>query len=109
MERNRDEFLKDSGRDLETQKRLEELKSEYNVLNEQRIKTGQHKESLEEQLKTLKDKAQREYGTSDIEELRQLLEKRRKENDRKVDEYQMHINQIKSQLAAIEKAEATQE
>ncbi len=91
-----------SKRDMEVRERLEKLKREYNVLNEQRIATDRDRQNLEEQLKNLKEKAEREYGTSDIDELRALLEKRREENERMVEEYRKHVSGIKERLEAIE-------
>lgn len=95
-------------KDQEAQKKLQELKTEYNTLNEQRIATDRDKKNLETQLKDLKDKAQREYGTSDVEELRRLLEERRRENERMVNDYETHINNIKFELEKIEKPGAAE-
>lgn len=90
-------------RDAELQQQLEQLKREYNLLNEQRIATERDKKNLEEQLQDLREKAEREYGTSDVNELRNLLEKRRMENERMVNEYRDHIRGIREELQAIEK------
>jgi len=102
MEKNNGQSL--SEKDTELQRQLEQLKREYNLLNEQRIATERDKKNLEEQLQNLREKALREYGTSDVDELRNLLEKRRTENERMVNEYRDHIGGIKEELESIEKA-----
>ncbi|MEN6437250.1 MAG: hypothetical protein ABFD97_01570 [Syntrophobacter sp.] len=107
MEKNNGQSL--SEKDTELQRQLEQLKREYSLLNEQRIATERDKKNLEEQLQSLREKALREYGTSDVDELRNLLEKRRLENERMVNEYREHIGGIKEELEAIEKAETEKE
>jgi muconolactone delta-isomerase len=106
MSKGRDETVeKASARDLDVQQRLETLRKEYGELNEQRIATERDKKNLEDQLSMLREKAQREYGTSDVEELRKLLEQRRSENEKMVADYQNHISGIKEELEKIEKGE----
>ncbi len=99
----------ESKRDEEVQQKLDQLKGEFNKLNEQRIATDRDKKNLEVQLEALREKAMREYGTSDVEELRNLLEQRRRENKRMVEEYREHISRIKNDLQEIEKSETTEE
>lgn len=92
-------------RDMLVQQKLEQLRIEYGKLHEQKIATDRDRKNLEEQLRILREKAEREYGTSDIEQLKALLEQRRLENDRMVEEYEKHIEGIKQGLAAVEKGE----
>ncbi len=92
-------------RDRLVQKRLELLKEEYAKLHEQKIATDRDLANLDKQLKELRKKAEEEYGTSDVEQLQALLEKRRQENERMVDGYQKHGDGIKEQLLEIEKGE----
>lgn len=96
-------------RDAEVQQKLDQLKGEFNKLNELRIATDRDKKNLEVQLETLREKAMREYGTSDVEELRNLLEQRRMENERMVEEYREHISRIKNDLQEIDKSETSEE
>jgi|GEM_PF-424007 len=91
-----------SPRDQAVQERLEALRSEYEKLSEKRIQTQTMVQNLEEQLQGLREKAEAEYGTSDLEKLEELLEQRRQENERRVTEYQQHIEGIKDQLKAVE-------
>lgn len=107
MEKNKGQSV--SAQDAEVQQKLEQLKSEYSRLNEQRIATDRDKKNLEEQLRALRDKALRDYGTSDIEELRKLLEERRRENEQMVEEYRAHIMKIKEDLQEIEETGAAKD
>lgn len=92
-----------SNRDAQVQQDMERLRQEYTKLHEQKIATDRDRENLEAQLRELRAKAEKEYGTSDIDELRALLEQRRKENERMVQEYRSHVEGIKEQLREIEK------
>jgi chromosome segregation ATPase len=94
-----------SNRDMRVQQTLEKLRDEYSKLHEQKIATDRDRKNLEEQLKELRSKAEREYGTSDVEQLRTLLEQRRQENERMVEEYRRHVEGIKEQLEQIEKGD----
>jgi len=94
-------------RDRRVQERLDQLRGEYRKLHEQKISTDTERKSLDEQLRTLREKAEREYGTSDVEELKALLERRRQENERMVAEYEQHIEGIKQGLESIEKGDKT--
>ncbi len=107
MEKNKGQSV--STQDAEVQQKLEQLKGEYSRLNEQRIATDRDKKNLEEQLRVLRDKALRDYGTSDIEDLRKLLEERRRENEQMVEEYRAHIMKIKEDLQEIEETGAAKD
>lgn len=93
-----------SPRDQQVEKKLVELREEYRKLHEKKIATERDRQNLEERLKELREQAEREYGTSDIEQLRQLLEQRRQENERMVTEYEQHVRGINERLDEIENA-----
>ncbi len=95
---------KGSQEDRQIQERLTRLREEYTKLHTKKIATEQDRKNLEQRLGELRDQAEREYGTSDIEQLRLLLDERRKENERMVAEYQRHIEEIRERLAEIEKS-----
>lgn len=84
--------------DEEIIKELETLRAEYAKLDKKRIETATQLKSREDQLRELKEKAIREYGTNDLNELKKLLEEWRAENERKVSQYKQHIEQIKKSL-----------
>jgi len=88
--------------DEEVLRELERLKSEYAKLDKKRIETATQLKSREEQLKELKKKAEATYGTSDLNELRALLDKWRRENEEKVEQYREHVEQIKEKLKELE-------
>ncbi|NLI80753.1 MAG: hypothetical protein GX443_03585 [Deltaproteobacteria bacterium] len=99
----REGSAKGSVEDQKLQERLAELREEYNRLHEKKIATERDRQNLEERLKELREQAEREYGTSDLEELRRLLDERRRENERMVAEYQQHVESIRARLREIEK------
>jgi hypothetical protein len=95
---------KTSPRDQQVESKLIELREEYRKLHEKKIATEQDRKNLEARLRELQEQAEREYGTSDIERLRQLLEQRRQENERMVAEYEEHVRGINERLGEIESA-----
>ncbi len=94
-----------SKRDQQVQERLQALREEYGKLHEKKIATERDRQNFEDRLRELREQAMREYGTSEVEELRRLLEERRAENDRMVEDYQGHIRGIQERLAEIENAD----
>lgn len=93
-------------RDAEVQQKLETLRQEYNVLHTKKITTDANIKNLEENLSRLRASAEQEYGTSDLEKLREILETRRQENEMKVAQYEQHVKEIKEKLAAIEEPQS---
>ncbi len=91
--------------DREVQERLEGLRKEYEQLNKKKIETDTPLQNLENRLEELKRQAEAEYGTSDLKELRALLESWRAENQEKVAAYQEHIRSIRESLERIETSE----
>jgi hypothetical protein len=89
-------------RDAEVQQKLETLRQEYNDLHTKKITTDANIKNLGENLARLRASAEQEYGTSDLEKLKELLETRRKENEEKLAQYEQHVKEIKEKLAAIE-------
>jgi hypothetical protein len=94
-----------SPRDQAVQQHLLELRKQHQSLHERKIATERDRQNLEERLRELHAQAEREYGTSDIEQLRRLLEERRQENERMVREYQQHIEDIQRRLQEIDGGE----
>lgn len=88
--------------DQKIQEALETLRKEYEGLRKKKIETDTTLENLKEQLEELKKRAEAEYGTSDVEELKALLARWREENAQKVADYQKHIAAIKDALERIE-------
>jgi DNA repair exonuclease SbcCD ATPase subunit len=93
-------------RDAEVQQKLETLRQEYNVLHTKKITTDANIKNLEKNLDRLRASAEQEYGTSDLEKLREILETRRQENEMKVAQYEQHVKEIKEKLATIEEPQS---
>jgi len=98
-----------SPRDQAVQEKLEILKKDYKDLDTRKIQTETNIKNLEEELQRLQEQAQKNYGTSDLEELKRLLEARRQENERLVAEYEEHIRGIKDRLAGIDRQPAQEQ
>ncbi len=93
----------DSPRDQAVQEKLEVLKKDYRELDTRKIQTETNIRTLEDDLQRLRDQAQKNYGTSDLDELQRLLEERRRENEGLVAAYEEHIQGIKDRLAEIDR------
>ena len=93
-------------RDAEVQQKLETLRQEYNDLHTKKITTDANIKNLEENLARLRASAEKEYGTSDLEKLKEILETRRRENEEKLAQYEQHVKEIKEKLAAIEEPQS---
>jgi DNA anti-recombination protein RmuC len=91
-----------SPRDQQVQEQLLKLRDQHRVLHERKIATERDLQNLEERLREMRAQAERDYGTSDIDQLRRLLEERRQENDRMVEEYQRHVEDIQGRLKEID-------
>ena len=91
--------------DEAVQKKLKKLKEEYADLHTKKITAEADIKSLEKSLEKLKATAEKDYGTSDIEELQHELERRRQENKDKVAHYEQHIREIQGNLTDIEKSQ----
>ncbi|MEJ5366618.1 MAG: hypothetical protein WHS86_16100 [Desulfosoma sp.] len=88
--------------DKKIQEALEKLRKEHDALQKKKIETDTTLQNLKEQLEDLKRRAEEEYGTSDVEELKALLARWREENAQKVAAYEEHIASIKDALERIE-------
>lgn len=89
-------------KDSQLEQELNALRTQYEQLRDQKVRTEQDVTNLSGQLDKLKNQAQAEYGTSDPKELQALLEKKRQENEQVVSKYREHIQQIQSDLANVE-------
>lgn len=89
-------------RDRAVEQKLEALKKEYDKLHKQKITTEANIANLEDTLTKLRAAAEKDYGTSDLDKLQEILETRRRENEARVAEYEQHVQKIQADLAAIE-------
>jgi chromosome segregation ATPase len=83
---------------------IEQLKEQYEKLNERKIETKTELKRAEEDLAQLQKEANEEFGTSDVAELNKKLEKMEAENKKNRQEYQALLDKIETDLAAVEKS-----
>ncbi len=89
--------------DARLERELAGLKAEYERLRDDKVRTEQDLSHLRHQLDELEARAQEEYGTADPRALRELLARKRAENERLVAEYREHIAGIRQELEAVER------
>ena len=81
---------------------IEELKLEYEELNKRKIQAQTQLEEANRQLEHVQAEAKEEFGTSDIDELKQKLEEMEAENEKRRAEYQALLDKISGELKAVE-------
>ena len=81
---------------------IEQLQERYQAFNDQRIKIETQREHALEQLEDLKAKALGQYGSDDVQQLKQMLEKMKTDNEAKRKQYQESLDSIDKQLAEID-------
>lgn len=86
-----------------TPQSMEELRKRYEQLNELRIQAETRQKTAMEQLELLRQAAREQFGTDDLDKLKEMLELRKSENERKREEYQKSLEQIEAKLAEIDR------
>lgn len=81
---------------------IEELTDRYSKLNEKRLTAKANAETAGKRLEELKRQARDEFGTDDVDELREKLKKMEIENERKRAEYQTSLDSIEESLHKVE-------
>lgn len=87
----------------ENKQTIEELAARYSELNKKKIQAETSLEHAEKELARLKEKALAEYGTDNVDELKQKLAAMEAENERKRAEYQHSLDKIEADLSEAEK------
>jgi len=90
-----------------TARSIEQLKTEYEQLNEKKIQAQTQLQEAEKQLAALQKEAKEEFGTSDVDELTKKLKEMETENERRRSEYQELLDKINGELQAVEKSTAS--
>lgn len=93
-------------RDAALERELGQLKQQYELLREAKVRAEQNLTNLGQQLAQLESQAREEYGADDPAELERLLAEKRAENERLVNEYREHIQSVQSGLQSVEQGEA---
>jgi len=88
--------------DASLERELAGLKTAYERLRDDKVRTEQDLRHQQNQLAELEAKARADYGTADPEELARLLDEKRQENARLVAEYREHIAAVRRDLDAVE-------
>jgi phage shock protein A len=87
----------------EAQSTIDGLRERFEKLNHQKITTEADLKHAEEDLAKLRKEALDAWGTDDLEELQKRLEEMTRENDRRREEYQKHLDKIDADLAEVER------
>ena len=81
---------------------IEELSKRYEQLNEQKIKAGNDLKHAQDRLNELQEKAKKEYGTDDLEKLKEILEEMKLKNEEDRANYQSSLEKIEAELDEID-------
>lgn len=82
---------------------LNEQKTRLSALQERRTRAQVRLENERRALEEARAEAQRLFGTSDLDQLRELFRTSQGENDRKVMDFLMALDKVEQQLADIER------
>ena len=80
---------------------IEQLRKRYDALNNEQIRADANYKNARKALDELKVMARTDYGTDDLEALRAKLKEMEAENDRKLADYQQHLDTIESNLKEV--------
>jgi len=87
---------------------IDDLKGEYERLNERKIQAQTQLEEATKQLEALQKEAIAEFETSDIDELKSKLEQMEAENEKRRSDYQELLEKISGELAKVEQETSSQ-
>ncbi|HIK90506.1 MAG TPA: hypothetical protein EYG03_00735 [Planctomycetes bacterium] len=91
-----------------TVRSIDDLKEEYERLNERKIQAQTQLEEATKQLEALQKEAIAEFETSEIDELKSKLEQMEAENEKRRSDYQELLEKISGELAKVEQKAAPQ-
>ncbi|HAW28574.1 hypothetical protein [Gimesia maris] len=81
---------------------IEALTEQFQKLNKRKIESERDLVNAEQNLNELKQQARDEYGTDQLDALKEKLEQMKAENTRKRAEYHLSLVQIEAELQKIE-------
>jgi predicted nucleic acid-binding Zn-ribbon protein len=84
------------------QETIEQLQERHATFNKQQIRVQAQLEEAQKRLAELNQRAKAEFGTDDVEQLREKLETMKRENEQKRAEYQSSLDQIDAKLKEVE-------
>jgi hypothetical protein len=91
-----------------TARSIDDLKGEYERLNERKIQAQTQLEEATKQLEALQKEAIADFETSDIDELKSKLAQMEAENEQRRSDYQELLEKISGELAKVEQEAAPQ-
>lgn len=80
---------------------IEQLQARFNEFNEQKIVVETDRKHALQRLEMLKATALEKYGSDDLVQLKQTLEKMKSNNESKRARYQKELDEIETKLAEI--------
>ena len=87
-----------------TDRTLERLSEEYAELKSEKDGLAGQIKQLEKSLDELRKALKEQFGSDELKKLQQLLEKKEAENNKKSQQYEEHLEELKEKLAALEEA-----
>ena len=84
---------------------IEELAKRYQQLSNAQVRAQTNLENAEKHLAELEADAKKQFGSSDVEDLKQQLNEIETENQKRKLEYEKHLVSIESKLAEVENSE----
>src|SRR3954453_17514848 len=81
---------------------IESLKREHARLDQERRNAQANLNAAQNQLDQLRTDARKEYGTDDLDLLREKLQQMKSENERKRADYQAHLEGVRAKLGEVE-------
>ena len=81
---------------------LEQLRAKHTTLDRKKTTAEANLKTATTNLDAQKAQARQLYDTDDLAELRKKLEEMRQSNQRKLDAYKKHLEEIESNLAKVE-------
>jgi chromosome segregation ATPase len=81
---------------------IEDLQERYQQLNKRKIQAETNLDNAKKQLEQLQQEAREKYETDDLAELRTKLDTMKAQNDQKRRDYQLQLDSIDRELAAVE-------
>lgn len=91
----------------EQMRRFEELQRRHKKLDEERVRVEERVKQAEKVLEQLRREAEQEFGTSDPDKLRDMLERMRRDNEEKIAAYEAHLAGIEQGLEELDRADET--
>ena len=88
----------------EAQLKMEQLQAEYERLRQAKIRSEADRENAELRLQELQERARREFGSADPQELETKLKELEAENQNRTQNYEKHVQKLDQAVRDVERA-----